>query len=462
MSMSKSKLSDYLDKIERHRTLFSLLNYGIKIAAPFLLLPVIEKGYGSEGVHTWLIFTSVWSFTQVMDAGALQYFARLFGGVNTNHQRFFGNTLATPLGADDVLTFEQHFSRVHNIYAILVSVICFGMMYKYTTDQQHSSELPFAVLALSAGVSVACFFYLRGNFYIGVCLGLNRYASSQILLLSFGLMSVIVVLCLTIFEIALFGLIISFLLPLILQSFVFRIIARRITARRFRAGLHLSSAIHKMFQKRAYSDIAKSAIGILASQGLLIQLSLHLANSGNATEGASILFCFQAFRATIAVTQIPFYSSIPHFADLHAQDEMSLLSTTVIKKFYISVLLFLIGSFCFLIVFNYTTFALELFSVSSFQNISFGLFFLFICERISSMLLQVMTIHGRVRWHIVNSAGGLCVLAIYIWLFESVTANSFLVLVGLIYLLVNIPIMLCFSDNRALISSLLREIEYKR
>jgi len=146
----------------------------------------------------------------------------------------------------------------------------------------------------------------------------------------------------------------------------------------------------------------------------------------------------QIIRAVCSFSQVPFYSSIPLFCSQYAKKQYNRLAVGLTRKFSISIFLFitLVVSVGFL---SQTDLGGLIFGGQLELTIWIAFGFTFLVERIGAILIQLYTVTGHIKWHIVNTGGGLLSITIIILMPFNLNAYTILSSIFLSYLFFVIP-----------------------
>ena len=153
------------------------------------------------------------------------------------------------------------------------------------------------------------------------------------------------------------------------------------------------------------------------------------------------MLSLQLIRAASSYSQVPFYSLLPFYCKLYSQKKYKELRDVVKQKFLISLLLYVFITFivCLAVINDVGIF----FFGSNFEEkIWFYFVIAYFFERIGALLVQVYTITGDVKWHIVNGGGSLISLSLVIIFYEYFDAYLLIFLFALSYILWVIPFAL--------------------
>ena len=283
------------------------------------------------------------------------------------------------------------------------------------------------------------FFYLKSNVYSGVLQGLGYLPKVQIIQ---GITAIITIFLTSFFIINTKELllpIISFFIPFIVYFFIIRSIAINKVNKTFsNDNGNIFPKIKKELFLKTFNDSWKSGIGILSSQGLILGSTLLVSKFESVDVAINYMLTLQIIRGVISYSNVPFYSLMPEYYKLYSQESFIKLKRIMVKRFFLSIFIFLFSVFSFTIFVNSN---ISKYFLGNNYDLKIWIFvsIFFFFERIGALLLQSYTVTGDIRWHISNSVTALIVLVLLSIFWNEFSVYLLIFFLGTSYVIWAIP-----------------------
>ena len=441
-----NKVNDKLN-ILSSPTFTSLVNLFFKTLLLLAVIPLVNNYFTEPERFFWYSITTLWSIIIIMEFGLTPTITRYFSYISGRRslQNIINNS--ENLCCNDVKSIMTMFSNFFHWNALCIILILVPIEYISIQEKIKNYENTQELYFLFSFTFFCSFFYLKSNVYSGVLQGLGYLPKVQIIQ---GIMAIIAIL-LTSFSIInteeLLLPVISFFTPFLIYFFLIRSIAINKVNKTFsNENSNIFLKIKKELFQKSFNDSWKSGIGIFSSQGLILG-STFLVNKFESVDVAiNYMLTLQIIRGVISYSNVPFYSLMPSYCKLYAQGSFIELKRIMVKRFFLSIFIFLSS------VFSFTFFASSSFGIAFLGNnydpmiwifMSIAFFF----ERVGALLLQSYTVTGDIKWHISNSLTALIVLALLGIFWNDFSIELMILFLGISYLIWAIPYNL-FLLNR--------------
>jgi hypothetical protein len=318
---------------------------------------------------------------------------------------------------------------------LLIFPAIFFSIYEKIVDSPSFFEYILLMIATS-GVSLL---YLLSNAFNGITQGLGYLPKVQLLQLVTTVISLLAASTAIFFTENISITVACFYTPFAFYFFVIKRTAYQKMGVRFsNSGNKNFNKIRQLIRKRLFHDTCKSGVGILSSQGYIIGTTMLINKTESIDIAIKYMICMQVIRAISSFSQVPFYSRIPVFCQQYALKKYSELGIDLTRRFSVSIFLFI----AMVIVFGVsvkTEFGDLIFGSQLEPKLWLAFGCTFLCERIGALLMQVYTITGDIKWHIINSGGGILGMSILFVMPMSLNVFSILGSIFFSYLVFVIP-----------------------
>jgi len=271
--------------------------------------------------------------------------------------------------------------------------------------------------------TIFCSVILYGNYYVAFLQGTNQIALLQQVRIATSLMALIATSLVVLMGSDLLNVVLTYQSltasnVLINALLVSKLNRYRIDRPEGKKDLH---DVWRMVWPSAW----KSAVGIVLSSGLIQVSGIIYAQVGTAEQVATYLLSLQLILAVSAISQAPFYTSIPLLARQYAERKYKSLVETARVGMRRSYLVYVIGVTLTALLGPHL---LDLIHSSvNFPRVGFwaligGAFFF---ERFGAMHLQLYSVTNQIVWHIANGVTGLIMVVSVGMLYPIISEWSF-------------------------------------
>jgi hypothetical protein len=417
----------------------SWLNLSMKTLGMLALIPLVNTTFSELDRFFWFVLATTWSLVLLLDVGLNATITRYFSYLNATDNLSAIIPCDLPLSSDDIKLLTKLISKFYYGAMLVVVLLVFPVIFFSIYEKLNGSPKFFEYVYLMLATSGVSLLYLFSNAFNGINQGLGLLPKVQ--LMQFLATAVSVVLASTAIYTtqSLSVTVVCFYAPFTLYFFLIRRTALLALSRRFTNGENSNFyKVKKMILARMLRDTLKSGLGIFASQGFIIG-STMIVNKIETIEVALVyMICMQIIRAICSFSQVPFYSSIPLFCSQYAKKQYNKLAVGLTQKFSISIFLFIAIVVCVGLL-SQTDLGGIIFGNQLELTIWMAFGCTFLVERIGAILIQLYTVTGQIRWHIVNTGGGLISLTIIILMPVNLNAYTILGSIFLSYLFFVIP-----------------------
>ena len=196
----------------------------------------------------------------------------------------------------------------------------------------------------------------------------------------------------------------------------------------------------KILLKWIFSDSWRIGIGVCSTTGLITFLVLYVSDSLSSHASVGFLLSYRIISLLANLSRAPFYTSIPLLNRANRNRDFELYSMVASKSGLLSIIILVsFGLMSFFIL----NLILPLITKIEIVELNYWLLllFLFCCDRIISMIQQLLIIEDRVMLHIIN--GGSAILVLF--LFFANSKRVYFESVVDLFLAANISVALFFS-----------------
>ncbi|SFW56581.1 hypothetical protein [Cellulophaga fucicola] len=388
-------------------------------ANTIFVLPLVLTKFSLAEANIWFVFMTIFRFKDIFDFGLKNNVSRLYsyacGGVKDISS--IGNIESQETSNEpNFLLIASIYNKSVKYYSIvfILAILVLGIIGTISLygliGAREDNWIAWLILLLGSCI------FLFGNLFTSYLIGINKVALLKRWDTFFGL--------LTSFSIILVMLTVPSLLNIIIiMNFwvIINVLRNYYLVKKTKNSFLID---YDKFNKKHYLDVSKSIIepswrtfvAGLAGTGTKYGLNLIIANLVSAEISASYLLADRLLDQLKEVSRAPFYSNIPRFSKLRAQNKIFLLVKEVKQAMLFSYGVNFIGIVGLLFFGNYliSLIGSNVTFVSNMMLVCMG-FYLFI-ERFTAMHLQLYTfMKNRVIGHI-----GLIVTGILLLLLTSV------------------------------------------
>ena len=417
----------------------SWLNLAAKSLGMLALIPLVNSNFSELDRFFWFTLTTSWSLVLLLDVGLNATVTRYFSYLNSvdNLSNIIPNNL--PLNALDVKSLTILISRFYYGAMFLVVLLIFPAIFFSIYEKIIDSPTFFEYILLMIATSAVSLLYLLSNAFNGITQGLGYLPKVQLLQLVTTVISLLAASTAIFITENISITVTCFYTPFAFYFFAIKRTAyQKIDVRFSNSGDKNFKKIRQLIRKRLFHDTLKSGVGILSSQGYIIGTTMLINKTESIDIAIKYMICMQVIRAISSFSQVPFYSRIPVFCQQYALKKYSELGIDLTRKFSVSILLFIAMVLVFSVLVK-TEFGDLIFGSQLEPKLWIVFGCTFLCERIGALLMQVYTITGDIKWHIINFGAGILSVSILFLMPMSLNVFSVLGSIFFSYLLFVIP-----------------------
>jgi len=200
-------------------------------------------------------------------------------------------------------------------------------------------------------------------------------------------------------------------------------LCRKVIPGRFQPGWQLR--IPPLVLQATWPPMWRSGVGVMASLGVMSASGFIYAQWADSQELAAFLLAQRVMLAISQFSQAPFYSKLPAFARLYAEDHLSELMANAQRAMRMSYWVLVVGVISAGVLLPLLM--IQIGSKTAFVSPSFWAIYgiaVFV-ERLGAMHMQLFSLSNRILWHIANGLTGLVFVALMVGLYEPVGTIAF-------------------------------------
>lgn len=414
-------------------TFTTLLNLGIKGTALLILNPVLFKFFRDEQVVDWYFLVSVVSIILILDFGLLPNSTRILA-------RVYGESIA------DNNIFQRTREDILKLYFIFSTLILFGSLlfsHFYVAPSIKANISYWSILFAGASASLGVF----NNYYASIIqakqavfLYQRLSAIVNLIVLLISILSVIILKNLSILVICYFS-------YNILMFISLQFILKKVNIERINVFILINNSTLSL-NKEVMSSSIKSGVGMFLSLGFFNIINIYVAENYESNYASKFLLYMQIIRGVGSIAQAPFYSHIPEYNLIYGQKNIIELNKLINKRFIYSILLFIFSCVSIGIFLPYVFKFLDSPQSFSLDELWFLMCLAFLYERISSTLIQIISISKIIIWHWYNLIISLGVVTSMYLFFEPNDITSFPISLIVLYIFMGIPLGLFLAKRK--------------
>lgn len=414
----KKKLFKFIKKYWDSPTLNTWLSYSTKALSLFLVLPLLLHSFTPAQVALWYLFSTVISLQTLADMGFKITFTRMIaygvGGAKdiANYTSGDVETHGSPNWelVGKVFSLMRHIYKRTTLFFLLL-LVTIGSWSLIKPVSQVDNQLQ-AWLAWGVIVVISCL-KIYGDIFSNYLEGLNKIAIVRRweAITSIG---------------AIFT---SIIVLYYLKSLLWLVVANQawvlinlirdiILCHKVDNGVYKQLSVKQPFDKalfkRIWAPAWRSGISGLMSNGLSNITSIIYAQIGSSGSVAGYLLALRIINQIRDISAAPFYSKIPLFAQLRAQNRMSELINKAKRSMFLSNMLFIIGAITFGLTAKYILSVMH--SKVSFidQQLWITLTVAYLIHRYGAMHIQLYSISNHIISHIADGISGVIFIVVVV------------------------------------------------
>ena len=405
-------------KIWHSPAMMTWLALAVRLGGFALLMPLVLANFTAAEVSVWLLFSAIASFQVVADFGFGPTFSREIAYGFAGHTMVEKDrpvaglaTAATPTGPDwDAIASATAamlwlYRRIALATFILLAV--FGtwatMVPIERVAQSHAAWVAWGIVTVTTATAI------YGNAYSSFLIGANRIDLLKRLEIVVGGISLLVQLITLILDMGLLGFVLVAQIGLVVQVFVNRTLAFRLSGGRF--GNAGQIANNKLVLRSMWPAAWRTALGAVMSIGIAQGMAIAMANLLVAAEAASVQLGLRVMQIISQCSQVPFYTRIPELNRLGAVGHASQLAAAAASAMRSSLLIFV--SMAVIVDLGVRQLFMLLGSHTPFPDKLFWLVLVLavFSERFGAMHIQLLLTKNKAISHIANAVTGVIWLA---------------------------------------------------
>jgi O-antigen/teichoic acid export membrane protein len=423
----RSKITKQIKFFWSSPTFMTWGSFFSKAISLVVVLPLILTRLSTEEITLWYLFMTIISFQLLADFGFVPTFSRVIayamGGADFDELK---RPQKKNNGQPSWKTIEVICSTMRTIYFRLgfiwmTSLILFGTISLIKPiSQVHNSVSAWVAWVIVLAVSIIA---LQGNIYSAYLQGINQIA----LLRRWEAITALAVIATSVVALLSGGGLLA--LVIVNQGWKFlsvlwnRWLSYNVEEGRFK---YFSKTEHnrKVFDA-VWPSAWRSGVGHSMTYGLIQASGVLYAQVGTAASIASYLLTLRLIQTVSQFSQAPFYSKLPTFARLFAEDKKKELVLRAKRGMMLSYWCYVI---CF-IGLGITGDPMLKFIGSNADfptSLLWALMGLaFFVERYGAMHLQLYSITNHIIWHVANGIAGIIYILVSLLLFKKIDVYTF-------------------------------------
>ena len=389
----------------------------VQLIGVIVILPLVLRSLPVEEVSLWLLFSSITIVINLADFGFRPTLIRMIAYSHAgDSQVLHGKLIGQPSGGysltDVVCAMRCIYNRLFYITLAISSIV--GTAFIISPVAHLSNPLvgwgAWAIVSITGSVA------LRGGMYSAFLHGSNNVALCQRWELICTVPAILASVGVLIAGGGVLELVLASQLGTLLKVFASRKLAFNISP----TSLWCSTArVNHEVMRSTWSAAWRSGIGIFITSATLQGTGIAYAQFAPAEKAASYLLALKMLQILSNFSNVPFYSQIPYFSKLYAQDKIELLISRSIHAMFKSNWIYFLG-IVGVAVFGDDILIFWESNISLLSNDYFLLMSIaFLLERIGAKHLQMYSLSNHILWHVVNGVTGIIMffgmIFIYCW-----------------------------------------------
>ena len=393
-----------------------------KLGVLLFLTPIALSIFTPPDSALWLVYLTFFSFILLFDLGFSPTFVRIFGYTLSGRKVIDLHQAFPVIAENDCQNWTEisdiyHFmTRIYLLLAgitILISASIGSYLVANTINSSLESELAWytwtlIVLFGGGALYVTC--------YSAFLQGMNQVALVQRTQLLISVVQIATTALIMLSTRSIVYSAVNYQLWMIVSGLLVRREAHKLYK------THVFSLKDSVIESTLRSLIIKGAwrsgVGIMMSTGVIHFVALTVASLSDAVQTVQYLLVLQIVRSMGAFSQVPFYSKLPLFSKLYAENNNKILFKKVSNSMRQVMLLYLIGSLALWFMgtwfFNFIGSQVDFPSGELLLLLILG----FAVERFSAMHMQFYSLTNHIIWHKINGITGFFIVFCTFFLFN--------------------------------------------
>lgn len=421
------KLSKYIYGSWNSSTLMTWGSFLTRSLSLVIVLPLILSRFSTQEIAIWYLFMILISFQILIDVGFAPTFSRVIayamGGADVDDLKSpkEKNNGQTNWQTIDLIcsTMRVIYARLGLLWTTLLTIFGTMALLKPVSlvENSLSTWIAWGIIIIVSMVT------LRGSIYSSYLQGINKIALLRRWEAITAVGSIVSSCLALIFGGGLLGLVIAHQGWQVLNIMINRWLSGFVKNGRFRD--FKQGKMSKKVLDAVWPSAWRSGLGIFMTYGLVQASGIFYAQVGTVAGIASYLLALRLIQTISQFSQAPFYSKLPVFARLFAEDKKNELVSRARRGMGLSY-------WCYVAGFVGLGIAGEPLLKLIGSNADFPTHLLwslmglaFFVERYGAMHLQLYSITNQIIWHLVAVGFGVIYILTCLFLFDSIGVYAF-------------------------------------
>jgi len=388
----------------------------VRLGGFALLMPLVLANFKDAEVSVWLLFSAIASFQVVADFGFGPTFSReiAYGFAGRSLVQLHDTEKGQSAIREDAAAHPNWDSIASATAAMLwlyrrIALAAFFLLAVFgtwaavvpieRTIQPEASWIAWGAVVFTTAASI------YGNAYTSFLMGANRIELQkrwEAVVAGFSLLAQTGA---VVSGFGLLGLVLVAQTGLVVQVFVNRFLAFRVSEGRF--GNAGRSELNRLVMRSMWPVAWRTAIGTIMSLGISQGMAIAMANHLVAAEAASVQLALRVMQIISQFSQVPYYTRIPEFNRLRAGAQTARLSSAAAGAMRISLWIYIAGAI--MVDLGIRPFLKLIGSHTQFPDNSFWLVLLVavFVERYGAMHVQLLLTSNKAIAHVANGVTGI-------------------------------------------------------
>jgi len=413
-----------LNRIVTSPTITTWMSYFTKSINLVILLPLVIDLLNDSDIAIWYLFSNVIGLQLLIDSGFSGNFVRYISFALNGNRSIFDKSINENLAIADIDFLRTISFAMTEIYRVLI----IALVLIYSTFGFYAFKLPIQLTTDSnlgwivwTFTLIALPILIYGGKYSNILQGLNKIPLLRLWETFFNLFSSVFSIVILLVTKNVYFVVISLYCWSLLSVFRNYFIVRKIDL--INSGTIDFSILKKMKPKLLLNSL-KSGTGVLMAQGITYSVAFFFANKLDPSSLTTYLVTSGIIINIRNFSQAPFYSKIPFFATLTANQNIQELKRCLKRSMFQVYLIFFTSSLLlYLLFWGY----LERYSVSFIldKKLWFILTLAFFLERYGAMHIQIYSLSNHILWHIHNGVSGVITIIFVIIIYQYAPLYSY-------------------------------------
>jgi O-antigen/teichoic acid export membrane protein len=406
----------FVNKCWHSPTLNTWLSYSTKALSLFLVLPLLLNRFSAPQIALWYLFSTVIALESLADLGFRITFIRMiaygYGGAMdiSNYTTEKTETHGSPnwdLIAKIFSTMKHIYKRVTWWFLFLLITIGSWSLMKPISkvSDPHNAWLAWGVIIIVASIK----FY--GTIYANYLEGLNKIAIVRRWETITSIGSILTSITVLYFMKSILWLVVANQAWVLVNMGRDIVLCRKLEKGKYKQ-LNTSQKFDKVMFKKIWTPAWRSGLAAFMSSGLSNITSIIYAQIGSSPNVAAYLLALRVINQIRDVSAAPFYSKIPLFAQLIAQNKMAELVKKAQRSMFLSNMIFIIGSITFGILAKYILTAIHSKITFIDQWLWVVLTVAYFIHRYGAMHVNLYNISNHIIAHIADGVSGIIFIVV--------------------------------------------------